>query len=356
MSPRSETTLRVAVVGAGTIGCHLGGYLSTRADVTLIGRERIIAPIREHGLTLTGGGKETREVDPSRLRLSTDGSVVAGHHVVLITTKSLGTEAAAREIAPQLTRATLVISVQNGLNNTAVIRETLTESFPDSASRPVVLAGMIGYNVVHTAPTTFHQATSGEVLVQDHPAAARFVAAAASSGLTVRARDDMREVQFAKLLINLNNAVNALSGLTLRNELLDRDFRRCLALCQEEALAVCDAEGVTPARLTPLPPRFAPHLLRSPDPVFRALSAQTLKIDPTARSSMADDLALGRRTEIDELQGAVVALGDEHGVPTPACQRIVDLVHGAEAAGSGRTTWAGPDLLAELERAQSLPD
>jgi 2-dehydropantoate 2-reductase len=351
-----DTRLRIAVVGAGSVGCHLGGHLSAAADVMLIGRERVISAVQAEGLTLTGGGKPTVHVPAEDLRLATDTSAVAGADVVLVTTKSLATRTVAREVSPQLTRRTVVISIQNGLRNATVIREALTDSFPDSASRPVVLTGMIGYNIVHTDAATFHQGTSGEILVQDHPAARPFIATATAAKLPVAARDDMREVQYAKLLMNLNNAINALSGLPLRDELQDRDFRRCLALCQDEALAVLQAENVRPARLTPLPAQLTPRLLRAPDPVFRALAAQTLKVDPHARSSMAEDFDLGRPSEIDELQGAVVALGEEHGVSTPACRRVVELVRGAEAAGSGRRTWSGAELLGELEAARALSD
>lgn len=351
MSPRrTPHPLRVAVVGAGSVGCHLGGHLSSHADVTLIGRDRVISAIRSRGLTLTGGGKATTTVPPERLRLSTDASHVAGADVVLITTKSGATSDAARDIGAQLTRDSVVISIQNGLGNTTCIRETLAECFPDTASRPTVLSGMMGYNLVHAGPATFHQGTSGEILVQDHPAAVRFIDVASAAGLPVAARDDMREVQHAKLLMNLNNAINALSGMPLRAQLLTRDYRRCLALCQEEALAVFEAVGVRPARLTPLPPHLTPRMLRSPDPVFKALASHTLKLDPAARSSMAEDFDLGRPSEIDELQGAVVTLGEVHGIPTLACARIVDLVHEAEEAGEARRTWPAPELLKSLEK------
>lgn len=345
----ADRRVRIAVIGAGNIGCHVGGRLAEAADVTLIGRERIIGDIARRGLTLTGGGRATTTVPADHLRLATDPNAVAGADVVLVTTKSTGTRQAAAQIASQLTPETVVVSIQNGLHNPAVIREALTTGFPDRASRPVVVGGMIGYNVVETGPATFHQATGGELVLQDHPAVAPLVVAAAEGGLTVRVTEDIREVQHAKLLMNLNNALNALSGLPLRDELSTRAFRRCLALCQDEALAAFDAEGVRPARLTPVPAHMTPQVLRAPDPVFRVLAARTLKIDPGARSSMADDLAAGRPTEIDELQGAVVALGARHEVPTPVNARVVDLVHAAEAAGPRARRWPAGDLLADLE-------
>ncbi len=90
-------------------------------------------------------------------------------------------------------------------------------------------------------------------------------------------------------------------------------------------------------------------MLRAPDPIFTAVVRTALKVHPQARSSMADDLAQGRRTEIDELQGAVVALGIRHQVPTPVNQRVAALVRAAEQAGpEDLTAWSGPALLAAV--------
>ncbi len=137
---------------------------------------------------------------------------------------------------------------------------------------------------------------------------------------------DMRALQWGKLLLNLNNPVNALSGLALRAQLLQRGYRRCLAALQQEALDVLAAAGLVPARLTPLPPRGLPGLLRLPTPLFRLLAARMLKIDAQARSSMADDLALGRVTEIDALCGEVLRLAAQLGRSAPLNARMQALV------------------------------
>jgi len=134
-------------------------------------------------------------------------------------------------------------------------------------------------------------------------------------------------VQWAKLLLNLNNPVNALSGLPLRAQLLDRDHRRVLAALQREALAALAAAGIQPAQITALPAQRLPAVLSLPNWLFRRVAARMLKIDDQARSSMADDLAMGRRTEIDALCGEVVRLARAHGREAPlnaAMQRLVE--------------------------------
>ena len=118
-------------------------------------------------------------------------------------------------------------------------------------------------------------------------------------------------VQWGKLLLNLNNALNALSGLPLATQLADRRWRLLLAAQIEEALAVLKAAGIAPARIEGVPPRLIPSILRLPDWLFRLVARRMLAIDPAARSSMWEDLAARRPTEIDYLQGAILALADK---------------------------------------------
>ena len=99
----------------------------------------------------------------------------------------------------------------------------------------------------------------------------------------------------------------------------------------DEALAAMSRANISPAKLTPLPSRFIPFLFRLPTPIFRHAMAATLTIDRTARSSMSEDLALGRMTEIDYLQGAVIALAKQHGLNAPLCERVTVAIRQAEA-------------------------
>ncbi len=335
---------RVTVMGAGSIGCFLGGWLAAAADVTLIGRAPIIDALERDGLTVTDLRGRTRTVPPNSLTLTTDPSAVVGSDYVLMTTKTTGTHAATALVAPHLRDDSVLVSFQNGLRNASAIDEALSTSFTSRASRPLVLSGMIPFNVVRAAETHWEQTVSGRIKVKDHPRIDPFVSAAHGSGLRVEMEPDMRAVLFGKLLLNLNNAINALTGLPLAVELRDRDCRMVLAACQDEALALARRVGTPVARMTPLPPAFVPAVLRSPTRVFASISRASLKVSPRARSSMADDLERGRPTEIGELQGAVAALGELHGSPAPVCTRIVELVREAEAAGPDRRRWTGAQL------------
>ena len=153
--------------------------------------------------------------------------------------------------------------------------------------------------------------------------------------LKLRPSSNIAGVQWGKLLVNLNNALNALSGLPLRQQLAQRAWRSLFADQMAEGLAAIRAEGIKPVSSTPVPAGLTPHLLRLPDPIFAMLLGGTMKIDPEARSSMWEDLQRGRRTEIDYLQGLITELADRHGLQVPLSRRVVALIKSAEARGKG---------------------
>jgi 2-dehydropantoate 2-reductase len=196
-----------------------------------------------------------------------------------------------------------------------------------------VLAGVVSFNVVARSEGRFHRATSGDIVIERDDAGT--AEALSVPGLKLRASADIVGVQWGKLLVNLNNALNALSDLPLRRQLAQRAWRRLFADQMAEGLAAIKAEGIRPTSSTPVPVGLTPHLLRLPDGIFNALLGSTMKIDPEARSSMWEDLQRGRATEIDYLQGVIVEIADRHGLQVPLSRRVVALVKAAEAAGKG---------------------
>lgn len=336
---------QIAVFGAGSVGCYLGGCLAVAgADVVFVGRATIGAMLREHGLTLTDLHGRQQRLVRDRIRFEQDARALAAADLVLVTVKSAATGDAAAALAGVLKPGAVVISFQNGLHNAALLRAQLPAQH--------VLPGMVPFNIVQRDEGRFHCGSDGVLAVQRDPALAPFRAAFAAAGLPLAEHDDMPAVQWAKLLLNLNNAVNALSGLPLKTELSQRDFRRCLALAQHEAIELLAAARQPLARLTPLPARWIPSLLGVPDPLFRLLANRMLAIDPLARSSMWEDLEAGRSTEIDWINGEVLKLAAAQGRTAPVNARLVELVR---AAGrGGRRDYSGGELLAELQAAASI--
>jgi 2-dehydropantoate 2-reductase len=316
----------IVVAGAGSIGCFVGGALASAGRrVSLLARQRVIEEIGRFGLSLTSLGGAPLHVAPERLKLSDDPAILGDAGIVLVTVKSADTAEVAGQIARFAPLDAVTISLQNGVANTAVLRGQLPGR--------KVLAAMVPFNVIAAGEGRFHRASSGDIVMERDRAGT--AARLSVKGLPVRATDDIAGVQWGKLLVNLNNAMDALSGLTLREELAQRSWRMLFADQMAEGLKVVKAEGIAPVSPTPLPLSWVPHLLRLPDALFELMLARVMKIDPQARSSMYDDLRRGRRTEIDFLQGAIIEIGARRGIEVPLTRRILSLIKDAEAKGKG---------------------
>jgi 2-dehydropantoate 2-reductase len=327
----------IGVAGAGSIGCFVGGMISAAGRrVALLARPRVIQEIDSHGLRLTSFEGFDRKLGANEMKLSDDPAIFVDVGAVLVTVKSADTAAMADIIASHAPADAVIVSLQNGVGNVAVLREKL----PGRR----VLAGMVPFNVIAMGEGRFHRATSGDIVIERD--AAGTAERLSVPGLDMRPTGNITGVQWGKLIVNLNNALSALSGLPLRQQLAQRAWRRLFADQMVEGLAAIKAEGIRPVSATPIPVNWTPHLLRLPDAVFEVMLGRTMKIDPQARSSMWEDLQRRRRTEIDYLQGVITEIADRHGLPAPLSRRIVALIKSAEAAGNG-----SPGLTPEQIRA-----
>jgi 2-dehydropantoate 2-reductase len=311
-------------MGAGAIGCYLGGRLAeTGVEMVLVGRAPLTAEIAKHGLRLTDYRGHDAHVS---VETATEPVALAACQLVMVTTKGGDTATAAAALAPVLKPGATVVSFQNGVNNPDVLRAAL----PGVR----VLAGMVPFNVLRREGAHFHQGTSGRLAIERSHTATALVAKLRRAGLPTDEHHDMRGVMWGKLLVNLNNSINALAGIPIREMLGQRDYRRVMAACIREGLDACARAGIRPRLQQPLPPRWVPSLLTLPDALFRALARPMLTVDPQARSSMWDDLERGRKTEIEALNGEIVRLAQGLGGAAPVNAKIVELVHEAERGGA----------------------
>ena len=318
--------MRIVVAGAGSIGCFVGGLLAAAGrDVAFLARPRIRDELAAHGLSITDCDGGSWRLEPGRLSLHVDPTILADADLVLVTVKSGATGEMGALIAAHCRAGTRVVSLQNGIGNAGRLAA--------AAPAQQVVAGMVPFNVLHRGEGRFHRGTDGALTVAGgHPG---ILQALSVPGLALAEHPDMAGLAWGKLLMNLNNALNALSGLPLLQQLADRRWRRVLAACQREALDALAKAGIEPARVGRVRPSLLPRILVLPDPLFRLLARAMLKIDPQARSSMWEDLEKRRPTEIDHLQGAVVDLACAAGLRAPVNERVTAAIRAAEAAGQG---------------------
>jgi 2-dehydropantoate 2-reductase len=326
--------MKVGVMGAGAIGCFVGGKLAGgRAEhappsVVLVGRERITREIDDHGLVIQDMDLPELRIPKGRMTTATEPSVLADCDVVLFCVKSGATASTAEAVAPLLKKDAIVISLQNGVRNADEIRARVKQR---------VFAGIVNFNVLSKGSGVFRRATTGPIVIEDgqHAHVDALSRALHHTGVEVERVVRMRELQWSKLLFNLNNAVSALSNQPTKRIVLSPGYRRVLSAVILEGLEVLEAAKIEPARLGAFPVRWLVRALRLPTPLFRIVARAQLRIDPEARSSMWEDLTSGRPTEVDWLNGEIVRLAAEHHASAPLNGRIVEIVHEAERAGRG---------------------
>jgi 2-dehydropantoate 2-reductase len=329
---------KVAILGAGSIGCFVGGcWQAAGLDVRSYGRPGFARDIAEHGLTLSDYSGWRAAIAPAEVDFRTKPDGLAEADIIALCVKSGATADAAKEIADHGRVGATVISLQNGISNVDVLEHELGDRF-------IVARGMVPYNVAYLGDGRFHKGVAGDLFADDLPATRELSQAIGQSPAALRLSNKMLGIAWGKLLINLNNAVSALSGRTLLEELRERDYRRVFAASMREGLQLLDKAGIKPAKVGAVGPRRLPWVIGSPDWLFRNLFMKAWKIDAKARSSMADDLAAGRKTEVDYINGELVRLAEQLGVAAPVNRNVVELIRKAEGG-------APPLAPAQLRRA-----
>lgn len=299
------TPLKVAVMGAGAVGCYFGGMLARAGhEVVLIARPQHVEAIARSGLRM-----ETRTFDERvRLAASSDPGAAKGARLVLFSVKSTDTEAAGAQIKPSLAPDALVLTLQNGVDNADRLRTVLP---------PAQVAAAVVYVATEMpGPGHVRHHGRGELVIEPSAASASVAQALTAAGVPTEVSGNVRGELWMKLVINCAyNAVSAIAqqpyGLNVAGEGI-RDVMRDVV---DECLAVAQAEGVQlPADV--------------PSTVFKLVQSM-----PGQMSSTAQDLARGRRTEIDYLNGLVVRRGEALGIATPANRVLWALVKLLERKG-----------------------
>ncbi|MBX3190248.1 MAG: 2-dehydropantoate 2-reductase [Labilithrix sp.] len=338
--------MKIGVMGAGAIGCYVGGCLAADgADVVFVGRDRIKREVAFSGLVLTDlDGARSKAVPKEKLAFTTDAASMRDRDVVFCCVKTAQTAEAAHLLRGVLRSSAIVVSMQNGLHNAEVLRQGLATQ--------TVLGGIVGFNVVSKGAGAFRRGTSGPLVIEASTdlRVTKVAAALVASGFEVEVREDIRALQWSKLVMNLNNAVSAITDRPTQDLLFVDEYRKVLAAIIAEAVDVLKTAKVPTARLGALPVELFPMMLKLPTPILRVVARTQVKIDPEARSSMCEDLAKGRATEVDYLNGEIVRLAESVGARAPLNRRIVEIVHEIERRGTGTPKLGAQALWQELHR------
>lgn len=294
--------MRIAVFGAGAVGCYYGGILARAGHaVTLVGRPQHMDAVRRAGLWLDTLSFQAR----LPMTASCDAAAIAGAQLVLCCVKSADSPRAAAEMAPYLAPDALLLSLQNGVDNAPRLQALLGRAVAPAVV--YVAAQMAG-------PGHVKHHGGGELVIGPSPAGEELAALFSGAGVPVRVSDNVVGELWAKLIVNCAyNALSAITQLPYARLVEGEGVSGVLRDVVDECLAVAQAAGVCVAG----------------DPWAAVLRiAQTM---PQQRSSTAQDLARGRRSEIDQLNGTVLRQGQALGIATPVNRALHALVRLLEA-------------------------
>ena len=289
--------MRVAVVGAGAVGCYYGAMLARAGHaVVLVGRPQHVEAVRRQGLRL-----QTRDLDTQiALEASTDMAAAADADLVLFSVKSTDTEPAGAQLQPHLRPGALVLTLQNGVDNADRLRGVV---------RAEVAASVVYVATEMAGPGHVRHHGRGELVIEPCSGATALVQAFGAAGIPVEVSDNVRGALWVKLILNCAyNALSAIAQLPYGQLVQGHGIAEVMRDVVAECRAVAVAEGV-----------------RLPGDVDLAVRriAETM---PGQYSSTAQDLARARPSEIDHLNGLVVRRGAAHGVPTPVNRTLHALV------------------------------
>ena len=305
---KNNGAISVAVLGAGAVGCFFGGMLARAGHrVTLIGRPLHVEAFRKSGLHF-----ESLDFDEHvPVEASTDPAAVRGARLVLFCVKSTDTGAAAAQIAPFLDADAIVVNLQNGVDNTERIEGILRAArvacpvFPAVVYVATEMKGP-GHLKHHGRGDLVIGGLEGNIspeILQNLKVQFE------KASIPVRISGNVAGELWAKLVVNCAyNAISAITHLPYGRMIEGAGVRDTMRDVVEETLAVARASGV----------QMAPDMLARTYKIAEAM--------PTQYSSTAQDLARGKPTEIDHLNGYVVRRGEALGVPTPANRALHALV------------------------------
>jgi 2-dehydropantoate 2-reductase len=295
--------MRIAVMGAGAVGCYYGGMLSRAGhQVMLIGRPKHVEAIRQHGLLMDTTGFRAHVP----VRASNEVSDIQGASLVLCCIKSNDTENAAAMMAPFVRPDTTVLSLQNGVDNAERLHAQILHTVYPAVV--YVAAEMMGLGHVK------HHGR-GELVVGPSAMSVEMLEAFASAGVPVHVSDNVIGELWAKLILNCAyNAISAITKLPYGVLFENEGARDVMRLVVHECETVAQRESIT----------LPGDSWQGVENIAATMSAQF--------SSTAQDLMRGRRSEIDHLNGYIVRRGKSLAIETPANQTLYAIVKLLESA------------------------
>jgi 2-dehydropantoate 2-reductase len=311
--------VRYAVVGIGAVGSIIGFVLkNSKEDVVLITKPKQAKILKKKGLTVRGlksSVKTFRDID-----VSSNFSSLKNVDVIFVCVKSTDTENVAKKLKGNLRKETLIISLQNGVRNAKILKDTIENT---------TISGVVIFNAILNEIGDASITIQGKIFLEYNEdfenSLKKIKKIFDKNGVKIKVVEDIEGFLWSKLIINLQNAVTALTGQTIKESLLNPISRKIIFSTIKEGIEVTKKSGIKLKSSTGLNPSFLLFLLRFPNP-FIKLGIRLFKIKSNAKSSMLQSICKGKATEIDFLNGEIVKLAEKQGLNANINKKLVQLV------------------------------
>jgi 2-dehydropantoate 2-reductase len=300
--------MKILVFGAGALGGFVGAILSQKFDVTLYGKEDKMLPIQNSGLRITG---VTEMVAKPKVAFLYQDLKDQDYDLIIITVKAYDTDSAMNIITEIIGQKTMVLSLQNGLDNEVKIAKAVGEQR--------TLGGVTSHGLTFMVPGHVHHAGMGETKIgeldgEESDRIKEITHALTSVGIETKISRRIKKEIWIKGIVNAG--INPITALTrLKNgyllkipyleNLLEDTCMECVEVAKSDGVDLSDCDAIEKTK----------NVAR--------LTAQN-------RSSMLQDIERGRKTEIDSINGRIVEIGKKHGIETPINSTLVSLIKGME--------------------------
>jgi len=308
--------MRIAVIGAGAIGCLVAGYLKKKGEeVTLVGHSSAVRPIKENGLAISGvRGNFLVHIDISdTLNYIPD--------LAILTTKTQDIDSALQDNS-YLLRNSLLLTTQNGVQ-----ADNLAAKYLD---RERIISSIVMFGATYLEPgKVVHNFEGSWVLGAESPIPVR---EALNKAFPVVISEDIKGMKYLKIFTNANNCLPGILGKSMQEVFSDPDISRISIAIWREGLRIIDRAGIKLVSLPGFPVENITKLTSMPAAdgtrVFSGIM-QGLSKEPLY-GSILQSIMRGRLSEIDYINGEFVRLAEEHNMQAPLNKVLVDLVHSVE--------------------------
>jgi len=314
--------MKYAVIGLGAVGSIVSGLLTKSGEnVVLIGKKNQIDIINQNGIRING---IKGSILVENVYASSDLSSIKDVDLIIICVKSQDTQNLANNLKQYLKKSALILSLQNGVRNSNILSQITGKK---------TISGIVLFNALYSKPGEVILTIRGGLLIEDDKSISGAIDGLLNSfkmvGLSSKSTKNLEGFQWSKLIVNLQNAVTALTGQTIKDSIIDSNSRSILIATMKEGIHVLEKSKISIKTLPDMDPKKIINRLSFYNNIILKIGSKIMRLQ-NARTSMWQSLSRGKSTEIEYINGEIVNLARKNNLKAPINEILVEKIKEAE--------------------------